>query len=160
MRKIAGLVLPYEVRDEYDVIWSRGTFDQEVGRILPLLYAHDYLVPPMGAVRVVRSDDIGVYVEGYLRDGIRWVDEYTAIMEALGAGRRLDASIRFGDLEWYERDDGVMVATRASLWEVSLVPWAGVPGAYLERLEDRQDEQKREDKPEGLRYRIVQLNLV
>ena len=96
-----------------------------------MLFQHDP-AEPIGAWRVIREDDRGLYVEGQLSSGVARAREVHALMKS---GALDGLSIGFRTVRSRsDRKTGVRRILEADLWEISVVTFPMLPTARVSNV--------------------------
>ena len=112
----------------------RGAFAETLanwrskGKLPKMLWQHD-MRAPIGRWTEMREDEMGLYVEGRLSEGVQAADEAHVLLKD---GAIDGLSIGFRTLEDdYDRDLGVRSLVKVDLMEVSIVTMPMAPGATV-----------------------------
>lgn len=135
-RTLSGWAVRYGVVDSYGTAFAPGVFDASLARGLPLLvWAHDP-ARPLGRVTSARGDASGLAIVGRLDDPDAVPDVRQALAQV--ASRTVTGlSVGFVPEDAERRriaGEDVVVFTRATLHEVSLVIVPAVPGSDITDL--------------------------
>jgi len=126
---------------------SPGAFGQTIADrkgIVPILYNHDDMNPPIGFSTSLAEDGKGLLLAGQLATATRaGSDTYEMLKLASSVGFRMGLSIGFiaNDWEWDDANN-LRNIKQIDLWEVSLTPFPAQPKAYVADVKTVRDFEK------------------
>jgi len=153
----AGYASIYEVEDSHNDVILSGAFcdslrKKKYGKDIKLLWQHQ-VDEPIGVFKKVIEDDLGLYVEGQLKLGVRRADEAFELM-AEGALDGLSIGFTVEESE-YDEESGVRLIYKADLWEISLVTFPANEAARVTKLGTAGSKTKREKDILGQEYQAL-----
>jgi HK97 family phage prohead protease len=137
-RSVSGLAVPYGQTINiggFQERVERGAFDTTVQ--VPLLWGHDHREIPIGRVTALRDTEAGLEMDAVLNETSRGKDAYIALKN----GDVSKFSIGFIPEESRD-DDGVIVRTKATLKEVSVVNFPAYEQASVTSVREANQNEK------------------
>ena len=148
MWKVEILAVPFGVVDTDGWFWSRDVKFEWDSDPLPIQYNHSLFDLPLGFAVVSRIDDVGVWMDGIIRDsaiGERELLEVASAVRADGSPE-IGASIGFEVVaNFVVRDDDTIQPTVVKLREITMTQWPAIPGARMRLVGQVADDGKTEN---------------
>lgn len=123
----------FDIVDSDNDIIERGAFADtistgEASDGVMIFAQHDDTKAPIGRTRLLREDEIGLYVEGYISDTHEGRDYRTLVKDRV----LTRMSIGYIPIEYYYDESGVRHLTRIKLIEISIVNYPANNNAIIE----------------------------